>query len=200
MNWQDRINNMVRVTGFPVNMHVCGTEINMHVDPDDRAWGYWIMGNDYRVRSGYHGGYPNTYLRRIRALFPDKSAALHVFSGMVDQDAFPGETVDINAELGPTYVDDAQTLAKVPLETYDIFLVDPPYTGEDADHYGVTMVSRVKVMRTLARRARPGSHVVWLDQASVMYRKDEWNIEASIGVERSTNHRFRSVKVFRRKP
>jgi hypothetical protein len=139
-------------------------------------------------------------LRRIRALFPDKSAALHVFSGMVDQDAFPGETVDINAELGPTYVDDAQTLAKVPLETYDIFLVDPPYTGEDADHYGVTMVSRVKVMRTLARRARPGSHVVWLDQASVMYRKDEWNIEASIGVERSTNHRFRSVKVFRRKP
>lgn len=188
--WQDRIDNMVRVTGFPLNMFVA---------LDGRVWGYWLLGNDYRVKSGYHGGYPNTYLRRVRALFPEKQRALHVFSGKVDLDAFPGDTVDINPALQPTFIDDAQTLDDVPLDYYDIFLVDPPYTGEDADHYGTTMVSRTKVMRALAEGAMPGTHVVWLDQASVMYRKDQWEIEASIAIERSTNHRFRSVKVFRRK-
>ncbi len=182
---------MVRVTGFPLNM--C-------IGADGRVWGYWIMGNDYRVKSGYHGGYPNTYLRRIKALFPEKTKALHVFSGKVDLDAFPGDTVDINPELFPTFVDDAQTLKGVPLADYDIFLVDPPYSGEDADHYGTTMVSRAKVMRALADGASAGSHVVWLDQASVMYRKDQWDVEASIAIERSTMHRFRSVKIFRRQP
>ena len=39
------------------------------------------------------------YLRRIRALFPDKRRVLHLFSGRVDLKALAGDTVDINAEL-----------------------------------------------------------------------------------------------------
>ena len=74
------------------------------------------MGNDYRVKTGYYGGYPAGYLRRIRALFPDKQRVLHLFSGKVDLTALPGDTVDINPSLNPTYVDDAQTLRHVPLE------------------------------------------------------------------------------------
>lgn len=31
-----------------------------------------------------------------------------------------------------------------------------------------------------------------------MYRKDQWAMEAVIGVVKSTNHRFRVVTVFRR--
>jgi hypothetical protein len=31
-----------------------------------------------------------------------------------------------------------------------------------------------------------------------MYRKDEWAIEAVIGMVKSTNHRFRVTTVFRR--
>ena len=42
------------------------------------------MGNDYRVKTGYYGRYPPGYLRRIRALFPDKRNVLHLFSGKVD--------------------------------------------------------------------------------------------------------------------
>lgn len=189
MDWQSRIENYVRETGFPPAFWT---------DAKGEVYGFWRMGNNYRVKSGYHGGYPNTYLRRVKALFPDKKQALHVFSGKVDLEAFPGDTVDINPDLSPTFVDDAQTLASVPLSSYDIFLVDPPYTGEDADHYGTTMVKRISVMRAIARGASPGSHVVWLDQALVNYRKDEWAVEASIAVERSTMHRYRGVKVFRR--
>ena len=36
---------------------------------DDRLYGTWVMGADYRVSSGYYGGYPATYLRRVGALF-----------------------------------------------------------------------------------------------------------------------------------
>ncbi len=155
------------------------------------------MGNDYRVKSQYYGGYPATYLRRIKALFPDKKRCLHLFSGKVDLNVIPGDTVDINPELNPTYIDDAQTLTSVPLEDYDLVMADPPYSVEDAERYQTTMVKRNVVMHAL-KRLSPGTHVVWLDQVLPMYRKATFKIEAVIGIVKSTNHRFRVITVFRR--
>lgn len=188
MNWQNRIESYVRQTGFPRSLFI---------GEDGRVVGTWIMGNDYRVKSSYYGGYPAGYLRRVRALFPDKCRTLHLFSGKVDLTAFPGDTVDVNRALKPTYVDDAQTLARVPLEAYDLVLADPPYSVEDADRYQTTMVKRNSVMRAL-QRLSPGAHVVWLDQVLPMYRKDAFAVDAVIGMVKSTNHRFRVVTVFRR--
>lgn len=156
------------------------------------------MGNDYRVKSAYYGGYPAGYLRRIKALFPEKRRVLHLFSGRVDLSALPGDTVDINPELAPTYVDDAQTLRDVPLAQYDLVLADPPYSIEDAERYRTTMVKRNVVMRAL-ERVEPGAHVVWLDQVLPMYRKLAFDIDGVIGMVKSTNHRFRVITVFRRR-
>lgn len=188
-SWTERIQSYKRLTNYPLSLFEA---------EDGRVVGTWIMGNDYRVGSGYYGGYPAGYLRRIKALFPDKQSVLHVFSGRVDLSVMPGHTVDLNPALEPTYLDDAQSLASVPLELYDLVLADPPYSIEDADHYRTTMVQRNKVMRALAR-CRPGTHVVWLDQVLPMYRKDQWAIEAVIGMVKSTNHRFRVITVFRRR-
>jgi hypothetical protein len=102
------------------------------------------------VKSEYYGGYPAGYLRRVRALFPEKRKVLHIFSGKVDTDALPGDTVDINPDLKPTYVDDAQTSGSVPLETYDLVMADTPYSVEDAERYQTTMVKRNTVMRACA--------------------------------------------------
>ena len=189
MQWQNRIDNYVRETRFPKSLFV---------GADGRVVGTWIMGNDYRVRSEYYGGYPAGYLRRIRALFPDKQHTLHLFSGKVDLSAFPGDTVDINPGFDPTFVDDAQTLAKVPLEAYDLVLADPPYSVEDADRYQTTMIKLNVVMRAL-RRLPVGAHVVWLDQVLPMFRKDAFDQEAVIGMVKSTNHRFRVITIFRRR-
>lgn len=189
MDWKDRIRNYVEETRFPE----C-----LFIGADGRVVGTWIMGNDYRVKSTYYGGYPAGYLRRIRALFPDKKRVLHLFSGRVDLEAFPGDTVDINAKCFPTYVDDAQTLQRVPLEKYDLVLADPPYSVEDADHYQTTMVKRTVVMRAL-QRLPLDAHVVWLDQVLPMYRKDAFAQEAVIGMVKSTNHRFRVITIFRRR-
>ncbi len=188
MEWQQRISNYAEATGFPQSLFVAA---------DGRVVGTWIMGNDYRVKTGYYGGYPAGYLRRIRALFPDKCRVLHLFSGRVDLAALPGDTVDLNAALAPTYVDDAQTLTGVPLDRYDLVLADPPYSVEDAERYQTTMIKRNLVMRAL-RRLSPGAHVVWLDQVLPMYRKDSFGLDAVIGMVKSTNHRFRVITVFRR--
>lgn len=190
MNWKERINNYHTATGFPESLFIGG---------DGRCVGTWIMGNNYRVKSEYYGGYPAGYLRRVKSLFPDKKNVLHLFSGRVDKSVIPGATVDLNSDLMPDYVDDAQTLDNVPLETFDIVLADPPYSIEDAERYQVSMVKRNKVMQALGNRLSPGCHVVWLDQVLPMYRKDQFSIEAVIGMVKSTNHRFRVVTIFCKK-
>lgn len=188
MHWDQRISNYVRETKFPKSLFVA---------EDGRVVGTWIMGNDYRVQTGYYGGYPAGYLRRIRALFPDKRRVLHLFSGRVDLNALPGDTVDINPQLKPTFVDDAQTLTHVPIEQYDLVLADPPYSVEDAERYKTSMVKRNTVLRAL-QRTSVGTHIVWLDQVLPMYRKDAFAVDAVIGMVKSTNHRFRVVTIFRR--
>jgi hypothetical protein len=188
MEWEDRIRSYVQATRFPRSLFV---------SEDGRVVGTWIMGNDYRVQSGYYGGYPAGYLRRIRALFPDKKRVLHLFSGKVDLSALPGDTVDINKDLSPTYVDDAQRLQCVPLKQYDLVLADPPYSIEDAERYRTTMIKRNVVLAAL-RGLSANTHIVWLDQVLPMYRKDTFNVEAVIGMVKSTNHRFRVVTIFRR--
>ncbi len=188
MTWEDRIANYTRETGFPRSLFVAD---------DGRVVGTWILGNNYQVKSKYYGGYPNTYLKRVKALFPDKNKALHLFSGRVDLSIFPGDTVDLNPDMNPTYLDDAQNLENVPLEQYDIILSDPPYGVEDAEHYQTTMVKRNKVMRAL-QRVKPGTHIVWLDQTLPMWRKEFFSLVGAIGIMRSTNHRFRIASIIQR--
>ena len=187
MNILERIENYHKETNFPRSLFIGG---------DGRIVGIWIMGNNYKVSSGLYGGYPHGYLRRVRALFPEKERVLHLFSGQVDLSILPGHTVDCNPRNNPDFVDDAQTLYYVPVEDYDLFLADPPYSVEDAEHYETTMVKRNKVMKALGLRAQKGSHVVWLDQVLPMYRKDQWSIIGVIGMVKSTNHRFRVVTIF----
>ena len=189
MTTADRIRNYERsLPKFPKCLFLGG---------DKRIVGMWIMGNDYRVQSGYYGGYPAGYLKRVQALFPEKKRVLHLFSGKVDLSAMPGDTVDVNNRLKPTYVDDAQGLFHVPVKKYDLVMCDPPYSVEDCEHYGTTMVKRNKVMRVLGERLTAGTHVVWLDQVLPMYRKVDFQVEGVIGMVKSTNHRFRVVTIFR---
>lgn len=190
MDWDERIENLKEVTGFPKALFK---------SEDGRVVGTWVMGNDYRVKSKYYGGYPAGYLRRIKALFPDKKNVLHLFSGMVDVETYPGKRVDINPDTNPDYVDDAQSLENVPVEEFDLILADPPYSVEDCEHYQTTMIKRNKVMKALGAKAKTGTHVVWLDQVLPMYRKAEWKVVAYIGMVKSTNHRFRVITIFERR-
>ena len=189
MTLEERIENYAKVTGFPQGLFIGG---------DGRIAGIFIMGNDYTVKSKLYGGYPAGYLKRIKALFPDKKRVLHLFSGRVDTEAYPGLTVDINPDHKPDIVDDAHTLTKVRCNSFDLVLADPAYSEEDTLHYGTPMINRNLVMRTLGKKLAPGCHVGWLDQVLPMYRKDEFAVDGHIGLVKSTNHRFRVLTIFRR--
>ena len=190
MTWQERFASYTAKTGYP---------LAMSLGEGGRVQGIWVMGNNYHATSAIYGSYPHGYLARVRALFPEKQRVLHLFSGDVDLVVLPGDTVDLRgAACNPTYVDDAQTLALVPLEKYDLVCADPPYSIEDAEHYGPAMVKRNKVMDALGQRLTAGTHVVWLDQVLPMYRKVDFDVEGWIGMVKSTNHRFRVITIFRK--
>jgi len=189
LTWAERIANYEKVTGFPKALFQSG---------DGRVVGLWVMGNDYRVKSKFYGGYPAGYLKRVKALFPDKTNVLHLFSGKVDTAAFPGKTVDIRPELNPDYLDDAHTLTRVPLTDFDLVMADPAYSVEDCEHYGTPMIQRNRVMRTLGEGLKRGCHVVWLDQVLPMWKKEQFSVDAFIGMVKSTNHRFRVITIFRK--
>ena len=163
LTWETRINYYVAKTKYPKSLFV---------GEDGRVVGTWIMGNNYRVKSKYYGGYPAGYLKRVKALFPDKTNVLHLFSGKVDTEIMPGTTVDLDPNMNPDILDDAQSLENVPVKEFDLILADPPYSIEDSEHYSPTMVKRNKVMKALGKKAKGGTHVVWLDQVLPMYRKD----------------------------
>jgi hypothetical protein len=190
LTWPERIEHYRREIGRTAYIDA-GYE-------DGWAYGMWFLGNSWAVKSGYYGGYPQGYLRRVRALFPDKRRVLHLFGGLVDVTQLPGDTVDIRPETRPTFLCDAHALEGVPVETYDLILADPPYSAEDADHYGTPLVSRNQVVKVLAERMSPGAHLAWLDQAQPMYRKDTLKPEAAIGIVRSTMHRYRCLLIWRR--
>ena len=162
MGWPERIDNYRRVfQREPYLTYVDG----------ERPWlyGVWRQAS-FAVKSGYYGGYPGDYLKRIKASFPDRQHVLHVFSGMVDTAMMPGDTLDIRPELAPTYCIDAETMQGVPLERYDLAVCDPPYTPTDAAQYGTRMVVPGRVMKAL-ERLPSGAYVVWLDEREPVVTK-----------------------------
>jgi hypothetical protein len=187
LSWPERIENYRRLIGTP----------HLHYE-DGWCTGTWVLGNSYGKKTDYYGAYQGNFLKRIAALFPDRRRVLHLFAGKVDTAAFPGDTLDIRHGLAPTYCCNAETCVGVPLADYDFVLADPPYSESDAEHYGMAMVNRNHVVRTLSDGLRPGAYVVWLDQVYPMYARVMLEPEALIGIVGSTNHRFRVLTAFRK--
>lgn len=160
-------------------------------------YGVWMMGWNYRG-SGYYGSYPPSYLKRVMSMYPDATKILHLFSGSLGSGVV-GDRFDIDPGLSPDIVGDAHQLSDYVSPVYDLIIADPPYSDEDARHYGTPMVNRNTVVRECAKVLVPGGHLVWLDQVRPMYRRDEWSAVGTIGVVRSTNHRVRVVFILERR-
>jgi DNA polymerase-1 len=193
LTWDERIEHYTRVIKKDAYMGwTTAPQADEDWEPDLQLtgrWvhGTWLLGQFTKIESGYYGGFPGNLLKRVGALFPDKRRVLHICAGMVDLSVLPGDTLDINPELQPTYCCDAETCDSVPLDQYDLIIIDPPYTGEDAEHYGVPLLKRDKVMKILAQRLSPGCHVIWVDQLLPRYSRQAFTREAVIGLSISTS-------------
>lgn len=181
--------------------------------------GTWMIGACYKNPNPLYGAYPKGYLERVHAMFPEARRVLHAFSGGLtyenakaahDQFGFhvtpraPARDVELVDLKGPedgrhpTWQGDLHDFCELPDRQgrFDLILADPPYSAGDAEKYGVPMVNRGRVMRSLRKVAARGANLVWLDQVWPMHRKDEWRTWGTIGLVRSTNHRVRMVSMF----
>lgn len=159
----------------------------------------WVIGNDYRNKSGYYGAYPPGYLARVLALFPDVAAAdtLHAFSGSMPK----GDYTRCDAVQPSEYQVSVLDLPIALDEDRDLFrlvLADPPYTAEDAKRYGTGGVNRRLCTAALAEVTQPGGFLAWLDTCWPMHTKKQWVTVGRILVQRSTNHRARVLSLFER--
>jgi predicted SAM-dependent methyltransferase len=124
-------------------------------------------------------------------MFPDCKKIVHLFSGSLSEDV-KGIRFDVNQDLNPDIVGDAHELFKYfESNSIDLIVADPPYSEEDALHYGTPLIKRNKVVKECYKILKLGGFLVWLDQAYPMYRKEELRLVGTIGIIRSTNHRFR---------
>jgi hypothetical protein len=157
----------------------------------------WVLGNDYRSRSGFYGSYPPRFLDRVMALFPDaRGDVLHAFSGSLPTGQYV--RLDVNAALQPDVVGSVYDAPDLFAAPFRLVVADPPYTSTDATRYGTPMVNRGRATRALAAVTAAGGHMAWLDTTWPMHRKVEWTTVGFVTVVRSTNHRVRVLTLFER--
>jgi hypothetical protein len=164
------------------------------MESDGKVYGWWYFGNLYKRVKGYHGEYPPSYLRRMRALFPEQSPVLHVFGGTVP----PAEgeiKIDINPKLRPDVCCNVQALP-FKVGTFGIVYADPPYTKEDARKYGYKLPNMRLVLRSIRRVTKPGGILVWMDTKVPIFRKLDWELLGTIGLFTGTNRVVRVCSIF----
>ena len=158
----------------------------------------WDGGQNYKG-SEYHGAYPPGYMKRVKSLFPDLwIGSVHLFSGSLAHDP-DIVRIDLNSGTNPDIVIDAEAMPSHLPGNRSLIVADPPYTEEDANHYGTIMINRKKVIAECHRVLRSGGFLVWLDQVRPMYRKTDWNLVGAIGFIRSTNHRMRLITILEKR-
>jgi hypothetical protein len=164
----------------------------------------WIMGNDYRSLSGYYGSYPPGYIKRAYVMLPDAKQIVHLFSGSLTEEhvAHPGAEkivrVDANPNCRPDIIMPADA-TELPYSRFDVVLADPPYSVEDAEHYGRPLCNKKKVLKECRRILHKDGLLFWMDQSQPMYRKEEWKWVGVISMYRSINHRMRGVLIYQKR-
>lgn len=191
---QDRIANYSQVNA----------NWQLHCGNDDRIVGTIYLGNNYAKANDYYGGYQGNYLKRIAALFPDKTSVAHLYAGQADVSELPGQKYDINPQSQDTLYADAREMSKYAIAKHDLWVCDPPY-GEERlkeyqERYGCPAdnLNIKRVFNELYLASAPGAHIVWLDWQRPFYKNAEWLEVGAVLYRGSTGHKDRSISIYRR--
>ena len=107
-----------------------------------------FISGQIRVRGKGGGKYPFRYLELIDFVFGREENTIEVCSGSING-CF---TVDINPKTNPRIVDDAQTLAKIPNDTFSRWRCDPPYNENTSRKmYGTDLPKPIRLLEAGAR-------------------------------------------------
>ena len=76
----------------------------------------------------YVGGFPLHFERRLWEGLGKPERVLHPFGGLSEI----GDSVDLNETTTPTWVGDAHDLNWIEDESYDLVVLDPPYSADES--------------------------------------------------------------------
>lgn len=161
----------------------------------ERGWihGTWYCGTKSKAAS-YWGQFPGNLLARFQVMFPTERL-LHLCSGhtyidgAVNLDIMPTPAVDVQADAAALPFRD---------DSFAVVLIDPPYSTEDSQRYGVRrLISTVGTLREAHRVLVPGGYLVWLDERYPSFRRAQWEMMGLVGVVTGFERRSRLLSFFR---
>lgn len=163
----------------------------------DKGWiyGVWYCSTSFQ-KAVYYGQYPLTFVKRILAMFPD-SKILHLCCGRCRIDG----AVNVDFHDLPE-ADVVANVENLPLNLknnyFDVVLIDPPYSEQDADRYKVPrLVNARKVMVESKKALKKGGYLLWLDEKYPSFKKAEWELVGLIGVITGVERRSRVLSIFK---
>lgn len=105
----------------------------------------------------YVGSFPLHFERKLHRILGSPAKVLHPFGGLAEI----GDRVDQNATTAPTWVGDGHDMHWIPDGTYDLVIVDPPYSTHESEWiYGTGKIRPKAAAQEAVRVCRPGGFVV----------------------------------------
>ena len=194
------LSNQDRVTSYSMT----NPQWQLFTESSGRIVGTIYLGNNYAKANDYYGGYQGNYLKRIAALFPDKTSVAHLYAGQADVSELPGQKYDINPQSSDTKYADARDMSKYAVDKHDLWVCDPPYGEERLKEYQqrygcpADTLNIKRVFNELYLASAPGAHIVWLDWQRPFYKNTEWKEVGAVLYRGSTGHKDRSISIYRR--
>jgi hypothetical protein len=104
----------------------------------------------------YVGSFPLHFEQKLWRLMGKPEKVLHPFGGLAEI----GDWVDLNRTTAPTWVGDAHDMYFIADDTYDLTILDPPYSDEESEVlYGTGPLKWGKFIREAVRVTKPSGHV-----------------------------------------
>ena len=104
----------------------------------------------------YVGSFPLHFEKKLWRLLGEPEKVLHPFGGLSEI----GDRVDLNPTTTPTWVGDAHDLHFIEDETYDLVILDPPYSDEESEWlYGTPKLKPAKFKAEACRVTKPGGRI-----------------------------------------
>lgn len=161
----------------------------------DKGWiyGVWYCGTSFQ-KSIYYGQYPSTFVKRIVAMFPDQKL-LHLCCGRCHIEG--ALNVDLHPLPEADLVADVENLPANLAGLFDVCLIDPPYSEEDASRYKVPrLINARRAMEQIKIALKPGGYLCWLDEKYPSYRRQDWKLVGLIGIVTGFERRTRVLSIF----